>query len=105
MSLTYDGTTLHQVVTDIDVIDPQNHTFTHDYTVNISAAIGDDHAYAGFTGSTGGTGSIDDILTWTYSVTPSNYEVNFTAYPENLQVYPRNRVNLQVFRMAVKFTS
>jgi hypothetical protein len=92
VSLTYDGTTLHQVVTDIDVGDPQNHTFTHDYTISIPATIGDDHAYAGFTGCTGGSGSVDDILTWTYSVTPSTYEVNFTAYPENLQVYPRNRV-------------
>ena len=93
VSLTYDGTTLHQVVTDLDVVDPQNHTFTHNYTINISTTIGDDHAYAGFTACTGGTGSIHEILTWTYSVTPSAYEVNYTAYPENLQVYPRNRAN------------
>ncbi len=93
VSLSYDGTTLHEVVTDLDVIDPQNHTFTHDYTVNIAAIINDDRAYAGFTASTGGGGATHDILTWTYSVTPSAYNINYTAYPEHMQVCPRNVAN------------
>ena len=87
VSLVYDGVTLQETVTDTVT----NATFTHNYTIDIPATIGGIHAYAGFTGSTGGSGSFHDILTWSYSVTPSSYDVNFTAFPERLQVYPRNR--------------
>ena len=87
--LTYDGVTLHQTVTDTTT----SAVFTHDYTIDIPTTISGIDAYLGFTGSTGsGSSSIQDILTWSYSVTPSSYDVDFTAFPERMQVIPRNRV-------------
>ena len=87
--LTYDGVTLHQTVTDTTT----SAVFTHDYTIDIPTTIDGIDAYLGFSGSTGGGGtSIQDILTWSYSVTPSSYDVDFTAFPERMQVIPRNRV-------------
>jgi hypothetical protein len=87
VSLVYDGVTLQQTVTDTLT----NATFTRNYTIDIATIIDGAHAYAGFTASTGGTGSIHEILTWTYSVTSSSYDVSFTAFPERLQLYARNR--------------
>jgi hypothetical protein len=87
VTLVYDGVTLHESVTDTST----GNTFTHDYTIDLVATIGGIHAYVGFTGSTGGTATLHDILTWTYSVTPSTCDVDFTAFPEHLQLYPRNR--------------
>ena len=86
--LTYDGVTLHQTVTDTAT----NAVFTHDYTIDIPTTIDGGDAYLGFTGSTGGGSSIQDILTWSYSVTPSAYDVDFSAFPERMEVVPRNRV-------------
>ena len=99
VSFTYDGATLHQTVTDAtDVTHP---TFTHDYAIDLVTTINGTDAYVGFTGSTGGTGAIHEIITWTYAVTPSSYDVNFTAFPESLQVYPRNRAtNMAVVPIA-----
>ena len=92
-----DGVTLQQTVTDTST----NAAFTHNYTIDIATTISGVDAYVGFAGSTGGAGtSIQDILTWTYSVTPSAIDVDFTAFPERLQVFPRNRAtntaNVQV---------
>ena len=56
VSFTYDGATLHQAVTDLDIGDPQILTFTHDYAIDIAATIGDEHAYVGFTGSRAAAG-------------------------------------------------
>jgi hypothetical protein len=61
--LTYDGTTLHEVVTDKTT----GKTFTHDYTINLSQYLKGDCAYVGFTGGTGGLTAEQDILNWTYT--------------------------------------
>ena len=97
VSFTYDGATLHQTVTDAtDVTHP---TFTHDYAI--------DHCH-------------DDQwnrrLCWFHRINWRNrgntrdYHLdlrrhaifvrrNFTAFPESLQVYPRNRAtNMAVYR-------
>ena len=87
VSLTYDGVTLQQTVTDTNT----SASFTRNYTIDIPTTISGIDAYVGFTGSTGGGSAIQDILTWSYSVTPSSYDVDFTSFPERLQVYPRNR--------------
>ena len=86
---TYDGVTLHQSVTDTTT----SAVFTHNYTIDIPTTVDGIDAYLGFTGSTGSGGSsTQDILTWSYSVTPSSYDVDFSAFPERMQVIPRNRV-------------
>ncbi len=96
--LTYDGITLHQVVTDT----LNGAIFTHDYPIDLPSVIGGIHAYVGFTGSTGsGNTSTQEILTWTYLVTPSLCDVDFTAFPEHSQIYPRNRTtNLATITVA-----
>ena len=89
VSITYDGATLHETV--VDTLNGA--TFSHDYSVDLVATIGGIHAFVGFTGSTGsGNTSTQEILTWTYSATPSSCDVDFTAFPENMQLYPRDRV-------------
>ena len=99
VSFTYDGTTLHQTVT--DATDMTHPTFTHDYVIDLVGALSGTDAYVGFTGSTGGGGAIHEIITWTYAVTPSSYHINFTAFPEPLKVYPRNRAtNMAVVPIA-----
>ena len=56
--------------------------------------------YVGFTGATSGATSTQEILTWSYSAISNAHNVVFNAYPQYLQLYPRNRVtnaaNVQV---------
>jgi len=66
ISLTYNGTTLVETITDTITLS----SFSHTYTVNIPAAVGGDTAYVGFTGSTGAATSTQDIQTWTFDNPP-----------------------------------
>jgi hypothetical protein len=75
VDLIYDGTTLRQTVTDLVTMA----VFTQNYTVNIPAILGNDAAFVGFTGGTGGESAIQDILTWCYSAA-----VTRPAAPTNL---------------------
>ena len=61
--LTYDGTTLVLTLTDTST----NASFTTSWPVDIPTTVGDDVAYVGFTGGTGGLTAIQNILTWTYA--------------------------------------
>ena len=90
VALSYNSATftLHQVVTDTST----NATFTHDYTIDLIAALGGTRAYVGFTGSTAGQTSTQDILTWSYSAITDSFSAAFSAYPNYLQLFPRNRV-------------
>jgi hypothetical protein len=63
VDLSYDGTTLHERVTDTVT----HAVFTHDYTVNIASSIGSDAAFVGFTGACGGLSSLQDIQTWVFN--------------------------------------
>src|SRR5262249_50824246 len=63
VTLTYDGTTLHQTV--LDTVTLQ--TFTHDYPLNLAMVLGSTSALVGFTGGTGGETATQDILNWTGS--------------------------------------
>jgi hypothetical protein len=66
VTLTYNGTVLHE-----DLLDLSNHIeFTHDYTVNISRFVGGDTAYVGFGGGTGGFTAIEDIQNWIFTPGP-----------------------------------
>ena len=60
--MTYNGATLTVVITDTVT----NASATQTYTVNIPAVIGGPTAYVGFTGGTGGSTAIQDILNWSY---------------------------------------
>ena len=58
--------------TAVTITDTQtNKSFTHNYTINIPAAIGANGGYVGFTAGTGGLTAVQDILTWTYSPSAS----------------------------------
>jgi hypothetical protein len=78
VTLTYDGTVLHEDLLDLS----NNIEFTHDYTVDISRFIGGDTAYVGFGGGTGGLTAIQDIQNWKFTPGP---EVR-PAAPGSVQV-------------------
>jgi autotransporter-associated beta strand protein len=61
--LTYDGTTLTEMVKDLTT----NQTFSHTYTLNLAQVIGGPAAYVGFTGGTGVEMATQDVLNWTGS--------------------------------------
>ena len=63
VALTYNGTTLSEVLTDTKT----GVTYTHDYPANIPAAIGPSTAFIGFGGGTGAALSDVYIDTWTYA--------------------------------------
>jgi hypothetical protein len=64
VTLSYDGSTLTERVTDTFT----HATFTHSYTgVNIPAIVGSNVAYVGFGGGSGGLTSVQDILAWKYT--------------------------------------
>ncbi len=60
--ITYDGTTLNLTLTDMVTWA----TWSHPFTIDISATVGADTAYVGFTAATGGDTSTLQILTWSY---------------------------------------
>jgi fibronectin type 3 domain-containing protein len=62
VSLSYDGTTLTEQITDTVT----NATFSQSYLVNIPGLVGGTQAFVGFTGGTGGLTATQDILSWTY---------------------------------------
>ena len=66
--LTYDGTTLTVVITD----EVTNASATQSYTVNIPSTVGGTTAYVGFTGGSGGTTAIQEIVNWNYAVAAVN---------------------------------
>src|SRR5262249_10163761 len=63
VTLTYDGKTLTETITDTTI---PKHTFTTSYPVDIPAQVGGKTAHVGFTGGTGATWATQDILTWSY---------------------------------------
>jgi len=61
--MVYNGTTLTMSLTDTVT----NSAFTTSFTVDIPGTVGDDAAYVGFSGGTGGATAVQDILTWTFT--------------------------------------
>ena len=74
--MSYDGTTLNVTITDTVT----NASASQAYTVNIPQVIGSNTGYVGFTGGTGGSTAVQNVLTWTYSPTAST----LPAAPSNL---------------------
>jgi hypothetical protein len=58
--ITYDGTTLTLILTDLVTLA----FWPHSFTIDIPAAVGGPTAYVGFTGATGGESAIQQILAW-----------------------------------------
>jgi hypothetical protein len=81
VTLTYDGTVLHEDLLDLATGDE----FPHDYTVDIRRFIGGDTAYVGFGGGTGGLSAIADIQNWQFTPADALNDVP-PAAPGNLQV-------------------
>ncbi len=66
MTLSYNGTTLTETLTDATVT---ANTSTFNYTVNLVSTLGST-AYVGFTGADGATASTQTISNFTYTVVP-----------------------------------
>ena len=63
VDLTYDGSVLTETITDLE---DTTLIFSVSYDVDIPSFVGGDTAFVGFTGATGSTWSIQDVLTWDY---------------------------------------
>lgn len=61
-TLTYDGTTLTETISDVT----SGATATETYEMDIPGAVGGDTAYAGFTAGTGALSGTENILDWVY---------------------------------------
>jgi hypothetical protein len=71
--LSYDGTALTEIITDMVT----RATFTTSYTVDIPSKVVLDSSnlfYLGFTGGTGGLAAIQDVQTWTFQQTDVDQE-------------------------------
>ncbi len=66
--MTYDGATLSWIITDATT----GKSFSTSTQVNLLSILESPTAYVGFTGSTGGTVSTQEILSWTFSGTAVN---------------------------------
>ena len=72
--IAYDGTTLTLTITDLVTMA----TFSHPFTINIPAAVGANTAYIGFTGGTGDTSAVQQILNWSYQ---PGEAINYPGFP------------------------
>jgi hypothetical protein len=72
VTLTYNGATLTQTITDTSTAA----VFSHAYAVNIAGVLGGGNGFVGFTGATGALTATQGILTWTY--TPTTVSPSFT---------------------------
>jgi hypothetical protein len=63
VTLTYNGTVLHEELLDLAT----GEQFMHDYTVDIRRFVVGDTAYVGFGGGTGGLSAIADIQNWQFT--------------------------------------
>jgi hypothetical protein len=60
--MVYDGTTLTMQITDANTLQ----AFTTSWTIDIPGTVGGTTAYAGFTGGSGSTTAIQEILSWSF---------------------------------------
>jgi hypothetical protein len=61
--VTYDGTDLTLTLIDLET----RATWSHAFPVNISAVVGGNTAYVGFTGGTGALMAKQELISWTYA--------------------------------------
>ena len=78
VALAYNGTTLRMTITDSKT----KASFSKSWTIDIPSTVGGSTAYVGFTGATGGLSATQDVVSWTYSASPTAVP----AAPSNLRV-------------------
>ena len=78
--VSYDGTTLMMTIT--DTVTPVK-TFSTSWKVNIPSAVGGNTALVGFSGGSGGTTAVQDVVSWSFTnaATPPPQGVPPTASP------------------------
>ncbi len=78
--MTYDGTTLAMTITDATA----GKNFSASWPVNIPTVVGASTAYVGFTGGTGGSTALQEIITWNYAVGTPTAKTPIQFETENL---------------------
>ncbi len=81
--ITYNGTTLTMTITDTSL----NKTFTTSWPINIPTTIGENTAYVGFTGGTGGETASQKIETWTFASTPGSTQVQTPVFNPGAETF------------------
>jgi hypothetical protein len=76
--ITYDGSTLSMTITDAS---NSSLKFSASWPINIASTVGGNLAYAGFTGGTGGSAAIQEILNWTYVTSTGSSSPAATVKP------------------------
>jgi hypothetical protein len=85
VTFAYDGTTLKMTITDTKT----KGSFSQNWAIDIPTTVGGNTAYVGFTGGTGFSNAIQDLLSWTFSsstATAAAAPATVPAPPTNLRV-------------------
>jgi hypothetical protein len=83
VTFAYDGTTLKMTITDTKT----KGSFSHNWAIDIPTTVGENTAYIGFTGATGFSNAIQNVLSWTFSSsTAAAATATVPAPPTNLRV-------------------
>ncbi len=72
VTLSYDGATLTETISDLST----RASFTHSYRVDLAGVLGGPSAYVGFTGGAGGLSAVVDILSWSLMIPLSDEKAN-----------------------------
>jgi hypothetical protein len=80
VTFAYDGTTLKMTITDTKT----KASFSHNWAIDIPTTVGGNTAYVGFTGATGYSNALQNLLSWTFSSSTTTAAV--PAPPTNLRV-------------------
>jgi hypothetical protein len=70
VTISYDPCSYELVQTIDDVDNPATAPFTATYTIDLASVLGDECAYVGFTGATGGLWARQEVLNFAYDPTP-----------------------------------
>jgi hypothetical protein len=87
VTFAYDGTNLKMTIADTVT----NASFSHSWAVNIPTTVGGNTAYVGFTGGTGYSNALQNILSWTFS----NSGAAVTVPPTTAVPEPPSNVTVQ----------
>jgi hypothetical protein len=92
VTLTYDGTTLTEMVTDMVT----GATFSHSYALNLAQVIGAPVAYVGFTGGTGGENATQDIVNWSGQFSQAPTHLGISANPTTVTAGQTTQITVTV---------